>query len=129
MQVLCAVERGWRAAREISLALAGQGVGVTHLIKGRLPAGVRSIIAPQPGARLVDLPRWRFWPALWAAVILARASGRLRWVLVDNDRTQARLQGWCRCLGVRVGRVRELEQGYEVRSNGEMVSLAALARR
>ena len=129
MQVLSSVERGWRAAREISLALASRGVRVTHLVKGRIPPGVRSIIAPQPGVRLIDLPRWIFWPALRATVILARVSGRLRWVLVDNDRSHARLQGWCRRLGVRVGRVHELEQGYDVRSNGEAVSIGALAQR
>ena len=60
-ELLSVVERGWQGARECSLILARQGIRVTHLVKGRLPSGVRALIQPVQGIVLRDAPPWRFW--------------------------------------------------------------------
>lgn len=102
MIVLSLVERGWQAAREYSLDLDQQDIGVLHLIKGWLPADVRRLIAPRPHIRIISVPRRLFWIGVWLGLIVCWATGRLRSLLVDNDRSARRLHRWARWTGAQV---------------------------
>lgn len=92
--LLSLVERGWQAARLYSLHHAGERLHCVHLVKGRLGRDVHALIAPVPHVRLVSVPRNAFW--LIAALSCAwwRMTGRLRSVLVDNERSYRRLRSW-----------------------------------
>jgi hypothetical protein len=125
--VLSVVERGWRGVRECSIALSAQAVPVTHLIKGRLGADVRAMIRPYPGVRLVSVPRIAFRAWLWGLLAWGTIWGRLRWVLVDHERTLREVAWWCRVCGVTPVFIQETDQGYDLRrSDGERLSLQAL---
>jgi len=93
--VLSLVERGWRGARECSLVLAGRGMGVLHLIKGSLEPEVLAMIQARPGIRLTGIPRPLFRLVLWLVLVGQTLAGRLRWVLVDNERTLRAVAPWC----------------------------------
>jgi hypothetical protein len=98
--VVSCVERGWQAARTWSLEAAARGTRVVHLIKGRVPADVRALIAPAPRVHLVDVPRPLFWPAVALVTSAAWALRRLDRILVDHDKTARRLGAWVRRAGV-----------------------------
>lgn len=98
--MLSLVERGWSAARQCSLRLTAQGQPVIHLVKGRLDHSIRQLIVLQPGERFVVLPRNLFRPVAWGLIASCAIARRVRWVLVDNERTLAELSGWCRRIGI-----------------------------
>lgn len=112
---LSLVERGWQAARQQSLDLAADGVRVVHVTKGRLGRGVRTLIAPQPGVRVVDVPYRLFWPVAWGLALVLRLRRRLAGVLVDNERSLRRVTRWLQARGLDVRLVREAGDGDERR--------------
>ena len=87
MRVLSVVERGWRGARQCSLALDAMAIPVTHLIKGYLTPELRAMVRPYPHIRLVSVPRVLFRVWLWPIVLWQTATGRLRWMHIDHERT------------------------------------------
>ncbi len=92
--ILSLVERGWQAARLLSLDYAEQGTGTLHIVKGRVPGEVRAIVRPVPGIRLAALPKTLFWPVLWLICAGTQLTGRLRGVIVDNERSEKRVRSW-----------------------------------
>ena len=120
--ILSLVERGWRAARECSLDLQQRGGGVTHLVKGRLNQGVRSMIAPKPNINIIDVPRSLFPLQLWLTLLFQSMTGRLQWILIDNGRTAQQLAWWCARFHLVPVVVREVKSGYELSVNHQIVS-------
>lgn len=120
--VLSLVERGWCAARDVSLRLAGRGIGVEHLIKGKV-GPVKTFIAPHSLIRLIDSPRQLFPWVMGCRLLWGRLTHRIGWVLCDNERTLARIEPWCRRLGVKVLWVREREAGYDIIADGKTSTL------
>ncbi len=123
--VLSLIERGWQAARECSLDTRQQGIDFVHLIKGRLNRAIRALIAPRPNVQIVIIPRSLFWPWAWALLIGSSVGGRLRSVLVDNERSYRRLHGWSRMACVNLIIVRQGSGGYELWSGPQRLSPAA----
>ena len=113
-EALSLVERGWRGARECSLMLRTHGITVTHLIKGSLPAEVLAMIQPYSFIRLIDVPRTAFYLRLWPLLVWGTLRGRLRWVLLDNERTLQVVSGWCRWFGLSLVLIRETPDNYEL---------------
>ena len=125
--VLSVVERGWRGARECSIALSARAVPVTHLIKGSLKADLRAMIRPYPGVELISVPRAMFRAWLWGLLVWGTMLGRVRWVLVDHERTLREVAWWCRVCGLTLVFIQETAQGYDLkRPDGERISLQAL---
>lgn len=125
--VLSVVERGWRGARECSIALSARAVPVTHLIKGSLQADLRAMIHPYPGVRLVSVPRAAFRAWLWGLLVWGTMWGRLKWVLVDHERTLREVAWWCRVCGLTPVFIQETGQGYDLRRpDGGPLSLQTL---
>lgn len=132
MIVLSLVERGWQAARECSLDVEGAGVTVIHIVKGRLSRSIRAMFAPRPHIRIISMPRNLFWLVTGLLFIGVSLAGRLRVVLVDNDRSYRRLGGWVRFLGFQQGldvwipvnllMVQEGPEGYELWAGREQIS-------
>jgi hypothetical protein len=118
--VLSLVERGWQGARECSLRLRDRGIAVTHLVKGSLPPDVQVLVPPEPGLRLIGIPRVWFPLALWGWVVPAAAGRRVRWLLLDNERTLRRIGWWCRLTGVRPVFISERPERYELREQGSV---------
>jgi hypothetical protein len=88
------VEKGWGAARRISIELTKQGIGVHHFIKGRMPRDLVAVLTPYPGMRITGLPvRW-YRPALWALLLWRKLTGRRTVVLVDNERAAGWVAWW-----------------------------------
>ncbi|HEX9780136.1 MAG TPA: hypothetical protein VGB20_02880 [bacterium] len=129
--VLSLVERGWGPARKCSLDLEDAGVEIIHVVKGRLGRGVRSLIAPKPHVRIWDVPRGWFWPAVWSLLGVLSASGRLAGVLVDNERSRRRFDGWpgfWERAGVRIAFIGEVRGGYELAAGAGPVEREAWVR-
>lgn len=122
--ILSLVERGWQAARELSLDLQRDGFRSIHLIKGRLDRSVHSLIAPQPHVQLVSWHRRVFWPATALLTLGWFMTGRLRAILVDNDRSYRRLRGWARVGHVHLALVRQGPQGHELWIGPQQISRA-----
>ena len=92
--VLSMVEKGWGAARRVSIELARQGIGVHHFVRGRLPRELIAVLTPYAGVRITGLPvRW-YRPALWAMLLWRKLLGRPALVLVDNERAEAWVRQW-----------------------------------
>ena len=123
--VLSLVERGWQAARELSLDVQPHGVRVIHLIKGRLSHAVYQLITQKPHVRILSVPRPFFWPMLGLVTIGLLLIGRLRAVLVDNERSFRRLRGWTSWASLTVTMVQQGARGYELRCGPEPLSRAA----
>jgi len=119
--ILFLVERGWQAARELSLDLQQEGVVVVHLIKGRLDRSVRHLIMPKSHIRLLSVDRRLFWPAAWGLLLWWGCIGRLRALLVDNDRSYRRFQRWAHVARLKLAMVRQGAHGYEVWVGAERV--------
>ena len=94
------VERGWQAAREYSLDVRYGELEFLHVVRGRLDRSVRALIVPRPNTRLLSISRRWFWPAAWSILAWGVLTGRLRTVLVDNDRSFRRLRATMRIAGV-----------------------------
>lgn len=125
-EVLSVVERGWRGARECSLTLNAMAIPVTHLIKGSLSREVRAMIRPYPHIHLVSVPRALFRLWLWWTVGWRTLAGRLRWVLVDQERTLRELTWWCRLWHVTTVLIHEADHGSTLTVQGRPVSLGRL---
>ncbi len=110
--MLSLVERGWQAARQLSLEYAERGTGTLHIVKGRVPNEVREIVRPVPGVRLAGLPKELFWPALWFMCAGLQVTGRLQGVIVDNERSEKRVRSWLRP-GIPVVRAEPRESWYD----------------
>ena len=91
---LSLVERGWQAAREWSIKAEPYGITAVHIVKGRLDPGVRALVKPTAGMRLISAPHHVFWPLAWLWWARLRLTGRLRGVVVDNERSARRLRRW-----------------------------------
>jgi hypothetical protein len=104
--ILSLVERGWQAARACSLDPKFGRLEFLHVVKGRLDPEVEAMIAPRPNVRIASVPSRLFWPRIWILYHWLRCAGRLRALLVDNDRSVRRLRGWMR--GVPVHLVRDV---------------------
>lgn len=124
-EVLSVVERGWRGARECSLTLNAMAIPVTHLIKGYLTHDLRTLMTPFPYIGIVSVPRPLFPVCLWMMVLWKSAGGRLRWVVVDHERTLRRIAWWCRVFRLRAAMIRETDEGYALEVAGRPISLAA----
>ena len=122
-EALSLVERGWRGARACSLALQQQGVAVTHLIKGSVPAEVLGMVRPYPLIRLVAVPRPLFRVWFWLYLLRQAVTRRPGWVLIDNERTLQELRGFCRRFGLALVVVQELAERYELSVEGRTVPL------
>ena len=125
-RVLSVVERGWRGARECSLALAQRGIPVTHLIRGIVRPEFRAVIRPHAHVRLIDVPRACYAVVLWPSLIVGGVLRRIRWVLVDNERQLGRLQRWAGPLGMTTVLVREGSRGYDLVVGGRLVAIEDL---
>ena len=124
--VLSVVERGWRGARQCSLKLSARGIPVTHLLKGWLRPEIRAMIQPVPGVSVIGSPRWCFRAILWFFVLAGTVSGRLRWVIVDHERSLCQVHGWCRRFGVAVLLIRDTREGFELSRDGQPAFLREL---
>ena len=101
---------------------------VTHLIKGRLEADVRAMIRPYPGVRLISVSRPAFRAWLWSLLMWGTVWGRLKWVLIDHERTLREIAWWCRACGVTPVFIQETAQGYDLRRpDGQRLAVQALA--
>lgn len=116
--VLSFVERGWRGARECSLAVSREGLTVLHLVKGALEPGVRALIRPVDGVAVRDVPRPLFRLAAWGLMLRPWGARRARWALFDNERTLAQLRGVCERRGIVPVFVSQQADGYELIADG-----------
>ena len=112
--ILSLVERGWQAAREVSLELPADHVRTLHIVKGRLSRPVKSLIAPKPNVRVISLHPQLFWPAVVWLIAVRSLGGRPRALLVDNDRSYRRLHRWARLAHMQLTIVRQGSGGYEL---------------
>lgn len=126
MRVLSVVERGWHGARQCSLALDAVAIPVTHLIKGYLTPELRAMIRPYPHIRVVSVPRVLFRLWLWGIVLWQTLTGRLRWILIDHERTIKEIGWWCRVVRVTPVVIQQTGQGYELWVDGLSVSFSSL---
>ncbi len=120
---LSLVEKGWAAARWLSLEMAGKGIPVCHLVKGAIPRPTREVLSPGAGVTLRGVPQRFFRGAAWAQLWLGQTTGRIGMVITDNAKTA----GWVRKRFPRLrekvlllgetgnGRPQILEKGAEVR--------------
>jgi len=120
--VLSLIERGWQAAREFSLDLCQSGVCVVHVIKGNLSPSVRALITPAPNVRIISVHPQLFWPVAWVLLTGWWLTGRLRSLLVDNDRSQGRFFRCARLLHLNLTVVRAGAHGYELWIGPQQVS-------
>lgn len=125
--VLSLVERGWRGARECSIALSARGIPVTHVIKGSLAREVRGMIQPHPGVGVCHLPRPVFRVCLWFLLVVQAVRRRFRWVLIDNERTLRELGWCCRWLQLTPVLIQERHNRYELTVRGRRITLEALS--
>ncbi|MBI4341310.1 MAG: hypothetical protein HY598_03415 [Candidatus Omnitrophica bacterium] len=130
--VLSLVEHGWRSARELALAAAARGVPVVHVVRGRLTPKILAVIGPRPWERFISVPRRLYRIGQWGVVCSAALGRRIRWLVVDNERTLAQLAPWCwlfrwtmilaeevdnRCVYRIAGRERPLEEIFRLTSS------------
>lgn len=119
--ILSLVERSWHPARVFSLDVEREGLTVVHLVKGWLRPAWRGLIAPRPSVRVHSAPRKVFWPLVGAWTIGLLCLGRLRAVLVDNEKTAAKLRWWPRWSGAALLMVRAHQDGYELWERGRRI--------
>ena len=126
MRVLSVVERGWFGARQCSLALDAMAIPVTHLIKGYLAPEIRAMIRTYPHIHIVSVPRLLFRAWLWTIMLWQTATGRLRWILIDHERTLKEVGWWCRVFRVTPVVIQQTAQGYELSVDGQDTSFSSL---
>ena len=114
MQVVCAVEVGWRGMRECSTALGRSGAAVEVLIKGEVEPAVLGMITRRPGVTIRAVAARRFVWTLARRLIAPIGKGGERLLIVNKPKTQrwtrwvGRLRGW------RVWRLEETPTGYRL---------------
>ena len=92
--IISMVEKGWGGARRVSIELTRQGIGVHHVVRGRLAPELIAVLTPYAGMRITGLPvRW-YRPALWAMLVWRKLRGRPVLVLVDNERAEGWIKQW-----------------------------------
>ena len=123
-QALSLVEHGWRGARRCSLAVAEQGIPVTHLLRGWVAADLVRLIGRHPNIRLVRVPHRAFHVSSWGWLAACTATGRLRWLLVDRERTRRMVQRWCERFEIAVVMIHDTVEGYELSVGGQSRTLA-----
>ncbi len=128
-EVLSLVERGWRGARTCSLLLSHQAIPVTHLIKGAVSPEVLAMIEPHPALSMLSVRRGLFRLTAWGLLVVKTFTGRLRWLLIDQERTLKELAWWCRVWGLTPVLIRETAEGYDCWVDGHQVSVDELFRR
>ena len=84
------------------------------------------MIRPYPYIHIVSVPRLLFRAWLWTIMLWQTATGRLRWILIDHERTLKEVGWWCRVFRVTPVVIQQTAQGYELRLNGQSVSFASL---
>lgn len=120
--MLSLVERGWQAARECSLDAQRQGVRTVHLIKGWVHPRVLALHRSSEYVRMISVPRPLFWVAVGCALVWWGGSGVLRAVLVDHERSAARLHRWIGWLHAHLMMVRMGDAGYELWAGEQRIS-------
>lgn len=122
VQALSLVEKGWAAARALSLHLARKGIPVLHLVKGSIPRATREVLTPDRGVTLRDIPQRLYRAAAWVHLWLGQLTGRTGIVITDNAKTAGWVKKCFPRLRERVllvaetetGRPQILEKGSEV---------------
>ena len=104
-------------------------IPVTHLIKGYLNREVLAMIRPYPHIQLMSVPRPLFRAWIWWWLCWWTGTGRLRWLLVDHERTLREVSWWCRAFGPIPVFIREADQGYELQVHGQRLPLTAVFQR
>lgn len=127
-EVFSVVERGWHGARACSLVLRTHDIAVTHVMKGSLSAEVRAMIQPYPSICLIDVPRSLFRLYVWLLLVWRTAMKRVRWVVIDNERTLQGFARWCQWCGLMLVLIRETEGSYELSVGGNVRSLEEVFR-
>lgn len=84
------MEKGWAAARSLSLELAGKGIPVRHLVKGRIPRPTREVLTPRAGVTIQGVPQRLYRMAAWSHLGLGQLTGSIGMVITDNSKTA----GW-----------------------------------
>lgn len=123
MMAFSLVEKGWAAARWLSLDLAGKGIPVRHLVKGTIPRPTLEALTSGAGVSLRGVPQRLYRAAAWAHLWMGQITGKIGMVITDNAKTA----GWVRKSFPRLrekvlllgetesGRPQILEKGAEVR--------------
>lgn len=107
------VEREWQAMREWSMRLEPPAFTL-HLVKGWVSPQVLRLMPRWPNSRVMSVPRAWFWPVCAAAIAWCHAWGTLRCIVVDNERSYARLRRRAERLGVSLMRIQPGAAGYEL---------------
>lgn len=123
MTALSLVEKGWAAARWLSLDLARKGIRVRHLVRGSIPRPTREVLTPAAGVTLEGVPLRIYRPVAWVELWAGQLTGTLGMVITDNAKTAGwvkksfpRLREKVLLLGeTESGRPQILEKGAEVR--------------
>lgn len=123
--ILSLVERGWQAARELSLDVQARPLCFVHVIKGDHGHRARALVAERPNTRLVSLPYPLFWPGTLSLMVGFALTRRLRGILVDNERSVRRMGRIARFTRVPITLVRQAQEGYELRQGSGSLSSAA----
>ena len=109
--VLSLVERGWPAARRVTIELTRVGAIVRHVVRGTIPDELREMLTPYQGMTISGVtPRWYRW-RVW--LILLRQAWRRRplLVLVDHERAARWVARWFPALRHRLFLVHETADG------------------
>ena len=128
-EVLSLVERGWRGARECSLVLSRRAIPVTHLIKGAVSPEVLAMIEPHPALSMLSVRRGLFRLTAWGLLVAKTLTGRLQWLLIDQERTLTELAWWCRVWGLTPVLIQETAEGYDCWVDGRQVPLDELFKK
>ena len=112
VQVICAVEDGWRGMRIFSLSAVKEGAAVTVLIRGRLDPGLTALIRAPEGMRLVAVEdRYFRWRLILEVLRLVLRGGE-RELVVDKMRTERLMEPLVWLTGSRVHRLLETPEGF-----------------
>ena len=127
MQVLCAVEVGWRGMRECAVALGRQGATVEVLIKGEVEPAVLGMITRRHGVTIRALAARRFVWTLTGRLLAACSTSGERLAIVTKPKTQRWVSAVGRLRRWRVLCLIEAPVGYRLFDTADKeVSLPAL---
>jgi len=93
-------------------------------VKGRLGTALQRFLATTMHLDLVSVPRRSFWVVAGWFVLRGMATGGLRAVLVDNERSLRRVTAWVGRARIPVVMVRPGRKGYELYSGQGRLSRA-----